>query len=88
MYAWSQATGPAVEINRADQPTATFVAPPVRDETRFEFFLTVTDPAGNTATDRVPIYVRPGVNAGGSSGSVGLPFLMLALLAGYRKACS
>lgn len=50
-YSWKQVSGPAVTIDFSDQSVAYFTAPDVNSSITME--LTVTDAAGNTATDLV-----------------------------------
>ncbi|WP_193163787.1 PKD domain-containing protein [Microbulbifer hainanensis] len=50
-YAWKQISGPAVSIEYSDQSVAYFTAPDAESSVTME--LTVTDSAGNTATDTV-----------------------------------
>lgn len=60
-YAWKQISGPSVELQGADTPTATFVAPaPGDDETKLLFLLTLTN-SGEGAEDVVIVTVAPGL---------------------------
>lgn len=57
-YAWTQLSGPDVELQGADSEQATFDAPDVSQDTELEFELEVTDADDNTASDTVTIQVR------------------------------
>jgi len=56
-YQWTAPTG--ITLTNPATATPTFPAPAVTQETTLTFSLTVTDSAGNTATDEVAIAVTP-----------------------------
>ena len=56
-YAWAQTSGTAVALSRATARSPTFTAPSVADTLTFK--LTVTDSAGNSASDTVTVTVSP-----------------------------
>ena len=58
-FEWTQTAGPAVTINSAGGPTASFVAPPVAATTTLTFQLKVTEnlPSAKFSTDTVSINV-------------------------------
>jgi len=56
-YAWSQVAGPEVGLDGATNAVATFVAPPVSEDTVLTFQLTVTDDQGGTGDDTVDVTV-------------------------------
>ncbi len=58
-FLWRQEEGPGVELNGAESPKATFIAPPVSNKVRFVFRLTATDDAGASGSDKVVVTVRP-----------------------------
>ena len=58
-WAWEQVAGPALTLDGADTPLASFTAPPVSAVTEFAFALTVTDDRGATGTANVSVRVEP-----------------------------
>ena len=60
-YSWTQASGPAVTLEGADTPRASFAVPgDAADGTAFAFSLRVTDAHGGEATDETAVtVVRP-----------------------------
>jgi hypothetical protein len=59
-YAWTQESGPAVAIDQATAPVASFEAPVVQATAVLGFRLLVTDDRGASDVDRVRITVSPG----------------------------
>ena len=57
--AWSQVSGPAVDLANADTATTSFIAPGVTDRTALIFRFTITDAGGRTASDESRITVDP-----------------------------
>ncbi|GAB3292318.1 S8 family serine peptidase [Parahaliea aestuarii] len=58
-WAWEQVAGPALTVDNADTPIASFTAPPVSAVTEFAFTLTVTDDRGATGSANVSVRVEP-----------------------------
>lgn len=56
-HAWIQIDGPAVELQGANDARASFTAPAIDADTTLSFRLTVTDEAGDAATDEVQVTV-------------------------------
>ena len=54
-YSWSQTGGPSITLRNSDSAVASFTAPSTASE--LSFTLTVMDPAGNFATDRMMVSV-------------------------------
>ena len=54
-YSWSQTRGPSMTLSNSDSSVASFVAPSTPSE--LSFTLTVMDPGGNSATDRMMVSV-------------------------------
>lgn len=81
-FAWAQTAGPGVVIENADRPTASFVAPSLADDTRFEFLVTIRNDRGDRGRFAVEVIVpadpdfdpnsdqnrRPNRNANSSAG--------------------
>ncbi len=61
-FAWAQTAGPAVTLTGPSTARPDFTAPAVAADTVFEFELTVADPLGASATDRVEVVVTPTPN--------------------------
>jgi len=58
-YLWSKPTNFVGELINANEAVASFTAPDVTQNTTLTFSLTVTDGAGNAATDTVAIAITP-----------------------------
>jgi len=58
-YLWSKPTDFTGELMNANEAIASFTAPDVTQDTTLTFSLTVTDSAGNAATDTVAIAITP-----------------------------
>ncbi len=56
-YQWTQVSGKPVEISNADQPTATFRAPLVIEDTVLKFRLTATDALGAASFAEVAVRI-------------------------------
>ena len=54
-YSWSQTGGPSITLRNSDSAVASFTSPNTASE--LSFTLTVMDPAGNSATDRMMVNV-------------------------------
>ncbi|MFL6342544.1 MAG: PKD domain-containing protein [Nitrososphaeraceae archaeon] len=77
-FAWTQMSGPPVQISTPNQATASFTAPSnLQADTTMTFILTVTNSTGLSDRDTVSILVRHGAIAKGT------PFQ-----AGYDHGCS
>lgn len=61
-YAWTQVSGPAVELSNANTSQATFTAPEVTAETLLTFKLVVTDNKGATAESTTTVTVKNIIN--------------------------
>lgn len=63
-YAWTQTSGPALELSGADTPVLSFVAPEVSSDTDLSFQLQVRDSNNRTASDSVNVRIlaRGGAN--------------------------
>ncbi|MDF2177971.1 hypothetical protein P2G88_06875 [Aliiglaciecola sp. CAU 1673] len=59
VYLWQQVDGIAVSISNADQPVATFKAPPALEPLTLTFELKVTDDFGDSHTDITVVRVTP-----------------------------
>ncbi|WP_134670172.1 PKD domain-containing protein [Halorussus marinus] len=71
-YEWVQTGGPVATLTDADSASPGFTAPEVDAETDLTFEVTVTDAAGETATDAVTVTVQPDQPAPAGSTAVGL----------------
>lgn len=58
-FAWSQLSGPTVPLDAPGDPRPAFTAPDVAAATELVFRLTVSDPAGLTASDTIVVTVTP-----------------------------
>jgi hypothetical protein len=77
-FAWTQMSGPPVQLSTPNQATASFTAPSnLQADTTMTFILTVTNSTGLSDRDTVSILVRHGAIAKGT------PFQ-----AGYDHGCS
>ncbi|GAB5413788.1 MAG: hypothetical protein Cons2KO_13910 [Congregibacter sp.] len=56
-YAWTQTSGPTVQLQPDDEAETAFVAPSVGEDTTLNFSLTVTDDEGLTASDSIAVTV-------------------------------
>ena len=55
-YSWSKVSGPSIDIQNADRPNASFVAPTVTEDTNIVLKLTVTE-GSDEVSDRVTVRV-------------------------------
>ncbi|MCY1022814.1 myxosortase-dependent M36 family metallopeptidase [Pyxidicoccus sp. MSG2] len=96
-YAWSQTSGPTVQLQDADKASASFSAPAVSTSTTLTFVVKVTAESGLSAEDTVSVVVNPapvvqpkasGCSSTGTSSATALPLalLLLALLERRRTA--
>ncbi|WP_455207991.1 PKD domain-containing protein [Kaarinaea lacus] len=58
-YSWRQTNGPAITLESANTPNASFTAPEVAAVTNITIELTVTDDKGASGTDQIIITVEP-----------------------------
>ncbi len=79
-YAWTQTAGPAVTINNANLPQASFTAPAVTADTVLTFQLQVTDSDGASDTDSVNITVSEAPTSVTISGKVEFEFVPRTLV--------
>jgi large repetitive protein len=87
-FAWSQFSGPSVQIANASSDQASFQAPHVDKTTLLGFQLLVGDTHGGSATSRVYVSIDPAASGGCSTGGTGslAPFLgLLGFLALRRR---
>ena len=57
-WLWQQTSGPELDLETPDLPTASFTAPDITQGAELGFTLTVTDDDGGSATDSVTVTVR------------------------------
>lgn len=69
-YSWSQVSGPSVSISSGSAANANFAAPPVSEETKLTFRLTVSD-GNRSASTLVDVDVRPSSSRPWYRGSFG-----------------
>jgi len=60
---WRQISGPPVHLTGSLPHRQTFVAPPVSQRTTLRFRISVTDSAGQTASDEMSVFVNPASQA-------------------------
>lgn len=84
-YAWSQTAGTAVTLTGANAQSPTFTAPDVESTETLTFKLTVTDDAGNNATDTVAVTVAPAIALTGRIYDGPIPGAVITVTVGDRS---
>ncbi|MDG6098338.1 hypothetical protein EXU34_12850 [Alteromonas sp. ZYF713] len=68
-YLWTQSSGPSVTLNNSNNPSTSFTAPSVSENTTLSFTLTVTDDEDSSSNDNVTVTVQaPASNPDGIAG--------------------
>ncbi|HON00746.1 MAG TPA: fibronectin type III domain-containing protein, partial [Acidobacteriota bacterium] len=62
-YLWRQVGGSSISLSGANTPTASFRAPVVTKELKLVFDFVVSDGRGGTDSDRMAVYVKPGLSS-------------------------
>ncbi len=70
-YAWLQTAGPGVQIQGANQPSATFVAPSLASDAALRFIVTTTNERGDAGRAQASVLVQADPDHGSDDGSTG-----------------